>query len=340
MMALQTVWFILIAIMWTAFFVLEGFDFGVGMLAPFLGRDDTERRMLQATIGPFWDGNEVWLILAGGATFAAFPDWYATLFSAYYLPLFLVLVALILRAVGFEYRNRIPTRRWRSAWDWLMAGSCLLVPLLVGVAFGGMLNGIPIDQQKEFTGTFGDLVQPYALATGVLFATLCLVQGLVFIRIKATDDLGRRATGVAVIIAWVAIAVLAVHIVWTRFVVGSGIIPNLGAWLALTAAVATAWLVGHPGHRGWAVATSTATIAFTLAGFFGELYPNLMVSTTAAAYDITKADSSGSYTLKLMSVIALVMLPITLLYTGWSYWVFRQRVTRQDVSVEPTRARP
>ena len=337
-MALQTIWFILITVMWTAFFVLEGFDFGVGMLVPFLGRDDTERRMLRATTGPFWDGNEVWLILVGGATFAAFPDWYATMFSAYYLPLFVVLVALILRAVSFEFRDKIAASRWRSTWDWLMAGSCLLVPLLVGVVFGGLLNGIPIDQQKEFTGTLGDLVQPYALGTGLLLATLCLVQGLVFLRIKTTDELSDRATGVATIVTWVAVAMLTGHIIWTRFVVGSGIIPNLGAWMALTFAVATAWLVGHAAHRGWAFAGSTATIVFTVVGFFGELYPNLMVSATSAAYDITKADSSGSYTLTLMSIIALVMLPITLIYTGWSYWVFRQRVTRHDVSAEPTRA--
>ena len=338
-MALQTTWFILITLLWAGFFVLEGFDFGVGMVVPFLGRDDVERRVLRRTIGPFWDGNEVWLITAGAATFAAFADWYATMFSAYYLPLFIVVVALILRAVGFEYRDRIEATRWRHLWDGVVVACCLLVPLLFGVAFGGLLNGLPIDAQKEFTGTFLDLIQPYALWTGVLFVALCVLQGLLFLRIKTEGELQARATKMAGPVAWMVVGILTIHIVWTRFAVGSGIIPNLGAWMALSFAVATACLAYHEGLRGIAFGCSAATIASTILSFFGELYPNLMVSTTAAANNITIADSSGSYTLTLMTIITIVMLPIVLIYTAWNYWVFRQRVTTDDVSPAPSSAR-
>ena len=332
-MALQTTWFVIITVVWTGFFVLEGFDFGVGMLVPFLAGDDVERRVLRATIGPFWDGNEVWLVVAGGATFAAFPDWYASMFSAYYLPLFIVLVALILRAVAVELRDKRPSARWRHTWDGLTAASGLLVPLLIGTAFGGLLAGIPLNADHDFTGGFLDLVQPYALCTGLLFATLCLLQGLMFVRLKTTGGLIGRAEAVARIESWVVVALVAVHMVWTRIVVGSGIIPGLASWLALTFAVATAWLALHAEeHRGAAFACSSATMAFTVIGFFAELYPNLMVSSTSAANTIGLADSSGSYTLTLMTIVAAVTVPVVLLYTGWSYWVFRQRVTSTDVA--------
>jgi cytochrome d ubiquinol oxidase subunit II len=335
-MALQTTWFIFITVLWSGFFVLEGFDFGVGMLVPFLGRDDTERRVLRATTGPFWDGNEVWLVTAGAATFAAFPDWYATMFSAYYLPLFVVVLALILRAVGVEFRDKIAASRWRHTWDWLTVACCALVPLLIGTVFGGLLNGIPIDQSMEFTGGFADLVRPYALFTGIVFGALCLLQGTMFLRLKTTDDLERRASRLAPPVAWIVVALVVAHIVWTRIAVGSGVIPNLGSWLALSFAVATAWLAADSDHRGAAFGCSAATVAFTLIGFFAELYPNLMVSSTSAAYDITISDSSGSYTLTLMTIVTVVMLPVVLIYTAWNYWVFRRRVTVQDVSPEPT----
>jgi len=330
-MALQTTWFILITVVWSGFFVLEGFDFGVGMLVPVLGRDDVERRLLRATIGPFWDGNEVWLLVAGGAMFAAFPDWYATMFSAYYLPLFAVVVALILRAVASEYRDKAMTATGRRTWDWLMAAGCLLAPLLIGVAFGGLLGGLPIDSQKEFTGTFTDLVQPYALFTGLTFAALCKLQGLAFLRIRTSGQIEARASTVIRPVGVAVVGLLVVFMFWTQAVSGSGVIPNAGAWLALTFAVATAWLGFEPAHRGWAFACSSLTIACTVFGFFGELYPNLMVSTTAAANTLTISNSSsGSYTLTLITIITLVMLPVVLLYTAWNYWVFRRRLDPPD----------
>lgn len=340
-MALQTTWFVLITVVWTGFFVLEGFDFGVGMLVPFLARDDVERRVLRATIGPFWDGNEVWLVVAGGATFAAFPDWYASMFSAYYLPLFVVLVGLILRAVAVELRDKHPSTRWRHSWDGLTAASGLLVPLLIGTAFGGLLAGIPLNEDHDFTGSFVDLVQPYALGTGVLFAGLCLLQGLMFLRLKTTGGLVDRAGAIARVASWVVAALVAVHMIWTRVVVGSGVIPGLASWMALTFAVATAWLALHAGeHRGAAFVCSSAAVAFTVISFFGELHPDLMVSSTAAANSIELSDSSGAYTLTLMTIVAAVTLPVVLLYTAWSYWVFRRRVTTDDVAPSPAVAPP
>ena len=331
-MALQTTWFVLITVLWAGFFVLEGFDFGVGMLTPLLGHDEAERQALKSTTGPFWDGNEVWLLVAGGATFAAFPDWYASMFSAYYLPLFLVLAALILRAVGSEYRDRVATPRWRTTWDWLIAGACLLAPLLIGVALGGLLGGIPLDAQHDFTGSFLDLVSPYALFSGVTFAALCLWQGLMFLRVRTTGDLQERAQHRAGPAGLVILALVAVHLVWTQRVADAGVIPGLGGWLAVTFAGAGAWLAHHERHEGWGFACSAAAIAFTVIGFFATLYPNLMVSSTSSAYTITTSDSSGSYTLTLMTIITLVMLPVVLIYTAWNYWVFRQRVTPADAS--------
>jgi len=324
---MATTWFVLIAIVWTGFFVLEGFDFGVGMLVPLLGRDDAERRALRRTIGPVWDGNEVWLIVAAGAMFAAFPDWYATLFSAYYLPLFVVLLALILRGVATEFRDHRPGRRWRTTWDWLMAAGCLVAPLLIGVAFGGSLAGLPIDADHEFTGGFADLVPAYALFMGLVLATLCLFQGLLFVRLKVAGPVDERAGRAAGRVGAVTIALLVAYMIWTTAESsGSGVIPGAGAWLALTFGVAAVWLVGHPDLRGWAFTCSSLTIAFTLVGFFGELHPDLIVSSTSAADSITTADSSSSYTLTLITIVAGVMLPVVLLYTAWNYWVFRRRV--------------
>lgn len=327
-MELQDLWFLLIAVLWAGFFVLEGFDFGVGMVTPFLGRDEQERRLVKETTGPFWDGNEVWLLVAGGATFAAFPNWYATMFSAYYIPLFLVLVALILRATGSEYRERRESLRWRATWDWVIAACCLLVPLLIGVAFGGLIGGIPIDQDMEFTGTFVDLVQPYALMSGVTFAALSLFQGLLFLRIRTTGHVEERASIIARPVGVITVVVLAMLVVWTQVVAeGDSVIPGLGAWLALTFAVAAAALAFEHRHAGWAFISSTATIVFVVLNVFGTLYPETMVSSTSPAFSLSVSDSSSTYTLTLMTIVVVVVLPVVLLYTAWNYWIFRKRVT-------------
>lgn len=327
-MGLQTTWFTLITVLWAGFFLLEGFDFGVGMVTPFVGHDPEERRTVKETTGPFWDGNEVWLIVAGGATFAAFPDWYATMFSAYYLPLVLVLVALILRATGAEYRGRRDSDRWRTGWDWTIAGCCLAVPLLIGVALGGLLGGLPIDSQKEFTGNLADLLRPYALITGVTLAALSLLQGLLFLRLKTTDQIRGRANDGARKVAPAVVAVLAVQLVWTQVNdPANGVVPGAGAWLAITFAVAAALLAYERRLDGWAFFASSATIVFTVVNLFGTLYPNTMVSSTSSANNLTVTDSSGSYTLTLITIVAAIMVPVILVYTAWNYWVFRKRVT-------------
>jgi cytochrome d ubiquinol oxidase subunit II len=329
--ATQTIWFIVITVLWAGFFVLEGFDFGVGMLVPILGRDETERRMLRRTIGPVWDGNEVWLITAGGATFAAFPDWYATMFSAYYLPLFVILVALILRACASEYRDKASSEARRRAWDVLMAGSCLVAPLLIGVALGGLLGGLPIDSAKEFTGGLGDLVQPFALFTGITFVVLCVLQGLTFIRLRTDGPLEQRAAAIDRVAGVAAVVALTGFMVWAQIEADAGLIPNAGPWLALTFAGAAAWLAWFPGHRGWGFACSSLAVVFTVFGYFGTLYPDVMVSSTSPSFNLTITDSSSSYTLTLMTIVALVMLPVVVGYQAWTYRVFRRRVTAADV---------
>lgn len=334
-MSLQTTWFILIGVLWSGFFVLEGFDFGVGMLTPVIGRDVSEQGTLKETTGPFWDGNEVWLIVAAGATFAAFPDWYATMFSAYYLPLLVVLVALILRATGTEYRDRRDSDRWRTAWDWVIAGACLVAPLLLGIVLGGLLGGLPIDADHEFTGGFVDLVQPYALLTGVTFLGLSLLQGAAFLRLRTTDALRNRAGVTVRRTSIVAVVLLCAQLAWTTAVDPTDtVIPGPWAWLAVTAAVAAAIVAHEQRHEGWAFALSSAAVAFTIANLFATLYPNTMVSTTSAADSLTTELSSSSYTLTLMTIVAAVMVPVVLVYTAWNYWVFRQRV-RPRVSGPP-----
>jgi len=332
--SLQITWFVLITVLWAGFFLLEGFDFGVGMMTPFVGRTDEERRTCKESTGPFWDGNEVWLIVAGAAIFAAFPPWYATMFSAYYLPLFVVLVALILRAAGTEWRERRDAGRWRGGWDRLIALSCLLIPFLVGVVFGGLLVGIPINGKEEFTGNLADLVQPFALFTGVLFVALCVLQGLLFLRLKTAGELRARASHLARRAGLLVVVLFAIHMVWMQAVAGTGVIPGTGAWLAITFLVAAALLALEDRHRGWAFTCSAAGIVFTVVSIFNTLYPNTMVSSTKAAYNLTIEDSSAKYTLTLMTIIAVIMLPIVLVYTGWNYWVFRGRM-KTSASAEP-----
>ena len=336
-MSLQTTWFLLITVLWAGFFLLEGFDFGVGMLTPFLGRDVRERGRLKETTGPFWDGNEVWLVVAAAATFAAFPDWYATMFSAFYIPLFVVLVALILRATGTEYRDRRESERWRTGWDRVIAVCCLLVPLLIGVALGGLLVGLPIDSDKEFTGNFLDLVQPYALLTGLAFVALSLLQGTSFLRLRTTGELRRRASACGRRVSVIAAILVAAQLIWTTVAdPTANVVPGPWAWLAITAAVATALLEGGERHEGWAFVGGSATVVFTVANLFATLYPNTMISSTNSSYSLTTSDSSSSYTLTLMTIVAAIMLPVVLVYTAWNYWVFRQRVHPRPTSTPAT----
>jgi cytochrome bd ubiquinol oxidase subunit II len=329
-MTLTQFWFIVIAVLWTGFFVLEGFDFGVGMLHGLVGRDEAGRRAAVNTIGPLWDGNEVWLIVAGAAMFAAFPGWYATMFSGLYLLVVLLLVALIVRGISFEFRGKSASPRWRRTWDWLMAGGSLLAPLLIGVALGDLLHGLPIDKAQEYTGTFWDLLQPYAIYTGVTLVALCVLHGSTFLALKTTGEVRARATALAHRAAPLTGLLVLGFAIWTHVSSGKGVLPNPVEIFAVLAVFAAAWLATDR-MAGWAFAATTFAMAATVLSIFTELYPNVMVSSTNAAYNLTISNTaSNSYSLRLMTIVVVIFLPVVLLYQAWTYYVFRQRISPGD----------
>jgi len=332
---LEVLWFVLIAILWTGYFVLEGFDFGVGTLLPFLSKDELDRRVVIETIGPHWDGNEVWLITAGGATFAAFPGWYATLFSGFYLALFLILVALIVRGVAFEYRGKHDSDRWRAWWDRAIFFGSAVPALLWGVAFANILHGVPIDGKGEYTGTFFTLLNPYALFGGLTSLTLFTLHGAIFLSLKTKGELVERARAAAVRLAVVTAVLVAAILVWTYAgsvsVAETGIVPAVTALCALGFAVAAPFLL-RAAREGLAFTATLLTIALVTATVFLALYPRVLVSSTAEGNDLTIwSTSSAHYTLVVMTVVALVLTPVVLLYQGWTYYVFRHRIGRDDL---------
>lgn len=324
-MDLTTIWFLLVAVLFTGYFILEGFDFGVGMLLPVLGRDDRERRVLINTIGPVWDGNEVWLITAGGAMFAAFPEWYATLFSGFYLPLLLILLALIARGVAFEYRNKRPEPSWKRRWDHAIFFGSLLPAILWGVAFANILRGVPLTADHEYAGGFFNLLNPYALLGGATTAALFLTHGAVFIALKTVGDIRDRAAALAVRVG-VATAVLAV-----AFLTWSLTIRANTAAITLAVAAAVALLGGlaaaYARREGWAFIGTAAAIGLAVATLFTALFPNVLPSTLDAAGTLTATNAASTpYTLKIMTWVAVIFTPIVLAYQGWTYWVFRKRI--------------
>jgi cytochrome bd ubiquinol oxidase subunit II len=332
---LDTLWFILLAVLWVGFFVLEGFDLGVGMLHTFVARTDTERRVAINTIGPWWDGNEVWLIVAGAGTFAAFPGWYATMFSALYLALLLVLAALMARGVAFEFKGRSDDPRWRRAWTWCMTLGSLLIPLLIGVGLGDLLAGLPIDSAHNFTGNFFDLLTPYGLWSGLTLVSLCLLHGASFLALRTTDQVRERARALAGPLGWVASAMVVGFVIWTLAVTGHADVPGPVQALAVLAVLFAARLASTD-SEGWAFTASAVAIAATVGSLFIELYPHVMVSSTSAAYDLTVTNSaSGHYALVVMTIVTVLLLPVVLLYQGWSFYVFRGRVKAPPSKSEP-----
>ncbi|HEY1509289.1 MAG TPA: cytochrome d ubiquinol oxidase subunit II [Solirubrobacteraceae bacterium] len=326
-MQLHTIWFVIIAIFWVGFFVLEGFDFGVGMLHTVVSKTEIERRVALNTIGPFWDGNEVWLVVAGAGTFAAFPGWYATMFSALYLALLLTLAALIARGVAFEFKGKSENLRWRRTWQSCTTFGSLLIPLLLGVGLGDLLVGLPIDKNHDFTGNFFSLLTPYGLWTGLTLVGLCLLHGATFLKLKTTDHVRERASTLARPLGWAAIALVIGHVIWTRVIAGGADVPEPVQILAVIAVVFAARLATSKEHDGGAFAASAIAIAATVGSIFIDLYPNVMISSTNAAYNLTVSNSaSGSYALKVMTVAAVLFSPLVLLYQGWTYHVFRARV--------------
>ncbi|UKY51500.1 cytochrome d ubiquinol oxidase subunit II [Streptomyces inhibens] len=330
-MQLHDVWFVLIAVLWTGYFFLEGFDFGIGVLTKLLARDRREKRVLINTIGPVWDGNEVWLLSAGGATFAAFPEWYATLFSGFYLPLLLILVCLIVRGVAFEYRAKRAEERWQRNWEQAIFWTSLLPAVLWGVAFGNIVHGVKIDAHKEYVGTLLDLLNPYAILGGLVTLTLFTFHGAVFASLKTVGDIRERARRMAGVLGLVT-AVLAVGFLgWTQADKGDGtsLIAMIVAMVALVAALGANRL----GREGWAFAFSGITIAAAVAMLFLTLFPNVMPSTLNESWNLTVSNASSSpYTLKIMTWCAGIAAPVVMLYQGWTYWVFRKRIGTQHIA--------
>ena len=329
-MELTDFWFIIIAVLWTGYFFLEGFDFGVGMLLHPLSKDEIDRRVMINTIGPVWDGNEVWLLTAGGATFAAFPNWYASLFSGFYLALFLILIALIVRGVAFEYRGKVSTKRWKSTWDLMIAIGSWVPAILWGVAFANIVHGVPIDADGNFTGNLFTLITPYSLLGGVTIAALCAFHGANFLALKTTGDIQGRSQSAATMLGAVAVVLGGSFLLWTQLDTGEGWtwIPLLLAAVGLVASI----VAGRAGRDGWAFVGTGAAIAFAIVMLFGSLYPDVLPSTIDPAYSLTVDNaSSADYTLKVMTVVALVMTPVVLLYQAWTYWIFRKRVGRHHI---------
>jgi cytochrome d ubiquinol oxidase subunit II len=331
-MELTTVWFLIIAILWIGYFVLEGFDFGVGILLRVLGRDEPERRAVITTIGPVWDGNEVWLIVAGGATFAAFPEWYATLFSGFYLPLFAILVSLILRGVALEYRGKRDDLPWRSRMDTLITIGSLVPAFLWGVTFANLVRGVPIAADHEFVGGLGDLVSPFALLGGVAFTVLFIAHGAIFLALKTTGEIRERANRLAALSGLAAAALAVGFLGWAHGLRGDAV----SAAVAGSAAVALlAGLVANRLRReGWAFLGTTLAVGLAVTSLFVAMFPAVMPSTLDAAWSLTTTNASSTpYTLKIMTVVAAIFTPLVLLYQGWTYWVFRRRITVEPAAV-------
>jgi cytochrome d ubiquinol oxidase subunit II len=331
-MTLEILWFCVIAVFWSGYFLLEGFDFGVGMLLPFLPRDEEERGAMLQTIGPVWDGNEVWLVVAGAATFAAFPSWYATMFSGFYLALLLVLFFLIVRAVSFEWRAKSDRPAWRTVWMWANAGGSAGIALVWGIALANLLQGVPINSSQDFTGNLADLFSVYTVFAGITFVLIFAFHGACFLTLRTTGDLFERARAASRLLAVPAAAAGAGFLVWTIVIavdnndksVFPPILPAVIAIAALVVAAAFAYL----GRSGLAFAMTAIGTVGAVATLFTSLYPRVMVSNPDFGNSLTVSTAaSAHYTLAVMSVVALITVPLILVYQGWTYYVFRARVS-------------
>ncbi len=333
-MNLNILWFILIGVLFTGYFVLEGFDFGVGMSIPFLGHTDEERRIVINSIGPFWDANEVWFLTAGGAMFAAFPNWYATFFSGFYLALFLLLIALIGRGVGFEFRSKINDARWRKVWDSVIFVGSLLPPLLVGVAFSDFMRGMPIDANMNYMGGFFGLLSPYSVLGGISLVLLSLAHGSLFLSLRTTGSMQDRARQLGVrtgAIATIALFIFLIASAFSTSMFQRGIFsPGYLALLGGIILVSTPFLLKAK-KDGWAFAITAITLFCSTATVFLTLFPNVMISSINHAFNLTIYNAaSNAYSLHVMTIVALTLVPIVLIYQGWSYWVFRRRIKPTD----------
>ncbi len=327
-------WFALIGVLWVGYFFLEGFDFGVGILYPFVTKDDLDRRVLVNAIGPTWDGNEVWLLTAGGAMFAAFPLWYASVFSGFYLALFLILVALIARGMAFEFRGKRDSVRWRFWWDQAIIFGSALPALLWGVAFANFLHGVPIGAHGEWVGGFFQLVKPYALLGGLTTLSLFTLHGAAFLGLKTTGEIRERSRAAGMRLAIPTLVITLGFLTWTYLDAvhrnHHGLVPPFLPILALIVLASVGWLIREK-LEGWAFIATGITIAGLVATIFLAMYPRVLVSSVAPRFDLTIANAASQhYTLMVMTIVALIFTPFVLAYQAWSFWVFRSRVSRPD----------
>lgn len=349
-MDLVTIWFILIAVLWVGYFILDGFDQGVGILLPFLGKDDLRRRVMINTVGPVWDGNEVWLLVAGGATFAAFPLWYATMFSGYYLALFVILLALIVRGVAFEYRGKRDSHRWRQNWDRAIFVGSALPALLFGVAFGNVVGGSPISpiettlptgtaNDLNYTGSFFDLLNPFALLLGLMTLLVFTTHGAIFLALKTRGEMHEAARTAALRVGVIAALVAVGALLWAQAFSGRVLVTLPMVLIAAIAFLGALFMI-YRRRDGWAFILSSVTIALAVASLFVGMFPNVMVSSIDAAYNLTVYNaSSQEYTLTIMTWVAVIMTPIVLIYQGWTYWVFRKRISTSMIPPQPLSGR-
>lgn len=333
-MELTTIWFIVIAFLWVGYFVLEGFDFGVGMLMTILGRDDRERRVLLNTIGPVWDANEVWLIVAAGATFAAFPEWYATLFSGLYLPMLLILLAMIVRIVGIDFRDKRPDASWRRWCDRGILIGSVVPAFLWGLIVANISHGLPIDESGEYVGSLIDVFNPYALLAGAVTLTLSLVHGAFFVGLKTTGEIRTRALSMARRAGAVVAVALAALVIWT---VSSNVtFATVALGVGIAIAYAVSGVAAAARHEGWAFTGTAVAIVLLVVLYFVSMFPQVMVSSLDPAWSLTTSSAAASsYTLTIMSWVALAFTPLVLLYQGWSYWVFRRRLGVHHIPDQP-----
>jgi cytochrome bd ubiquinol oxidase subunit II len=338
-MDLPTLWFVIVAFFWSGYFLLEGFDFGVGMLLPFVPRNEQDRSVLFQSIGPVWDGNEVWLVVAGAATFAAFPAWYAAMFSGFYIALLLVLFFLIIRVLSFEWRSKSTSPRWRRVWLWANSVGSYGAALIWGVALSNLLYGVPLDANGDFTGTFWDLFSPYTVLAGIAVIALFAFHGATFLTLRTTGALLDRVSRTARVLSFPAL-VLGVAFLATTVGVAMDrndkdlFPPVLPAALGIVALLLAAILVRS--RSGWAFALTAAGTVLTVVTLFTSLYPRVMVSDPNFGNSLTvDSASSAHYTLAVMSVVALITVPVLLLYQCWTYHVFRHRIEGEEPGEEP-----
>ncbi|WAP50883.1 cytochrome d ubiquinol oxidase subunit II [Arthrobacter sp. ATA002] len=335
MISLSTLWFIVLAFLWTGYLFLEGFDLGVGMLMKLMGRSEKDRRVMLNTIGPVWDGNEVWLITAGAMTFATFPLWYAALFSALYIPLVFVLLGLIFRAVSIEYRGKHNDDRWRSRWDWAMALGSFISAFGVGAALALTTTGLPLNENGDRVGGAFAWFNGYAVLGGLAVVAFCLVHACAFLALKSRGDIEMRAR--RAVVRWLPLAVLPMA-AWAIVVQQQNgkaltLIPLVIAVLA----VVFAWVSARRGREGWSFSWMGLFLVAGVFTIFASLYPNVLPSTLDPAWSLTVDNASSSdYTLTVISWVSLFGLPLVVLYQGWTYWVFRKRITAESIPAAHT----